>query len=192
MRKLFINNKVDVYFRRGYYKSYLLLVCIISLCISCSQVSVQEYEQSTPKLDLRAFFDGELKAYGLVKNRSGLVTRRFTATIDASWQDEQGTLIEHFVFDDGEQQDRVWILTDQGDGKYSGTATDVIGEALGQVRGSVFQWEYRLEVPYKDDKIVVNLDDWLYLLDENRLINETQMTKFGFRVGQLTLFIEKV
>jgi len=39
---------------------------------------------------------------------------------------------------------------------------------------------------------VLNLDDWLYLVEENHLINRTQLRKFGFRVAELTLVIEKV
>jgi hypothetical protein len=38
----------------------------------------------------------------------------------------------------------------------------------------------------------VSLDDWLYLVDERHLLNRTTLTKFGFRVGELTLVIEKL
>jgi hypothetical protein len=165
---------------------------LLLLIAGCSPVTIQDYQATEPALDLKSFFDGELMAYGMLKNRSGMVTRRFTATIDASWDGENGTLVEHFIFDDGEEQDRVWQLVHQGNGVYTGTAGDVVGEAEGEISGSVFQWQYQLEVPYNDSTIVVKLDDWLYLLDEDRLINQTKLTKFGFRVGELVLFIEKV
>ena len=119
------------------------------------------------------------------------MTRRFVASIEASWEGDRGTLLEEFHFDDGEIQYRTWVLTNMGNGKYVGRAEDVIGEAKGSVVGSVFQWQYLLDVPYGDGSIVVNLDDWLYLVDERHLINKTRLTKFGFRVGELTLVIEK-
>jgi len=34
-------------------------------------------------------------------------------------------------------------------------------------------------------------DDWMYLLDEQRLLNKTEMRYFGFRVGEITLYIER-
>jgi hypothetical protein len=55
----------------------------------------------------------------------------------------------------------------------------------------VFQRQYQPEVPWNDGSIVVNLDYWLYLVDERHVINKTTLTKFGFSVGELTLGIEK-
>ena len=168
----------------------IFLFCF--LLLSCSSQNLDQYSTTSPALDLKEFFNGELVAYGMLQNRSGVMTRRFTATIDASWQGDQGTLVEEFLFDDGEIQYRTWTLTDLGNNNYQGVASDVVGEAAGSIVGSVFQWQYQLDVPYGDDSIVLSLDDWLYLIDENHLINKTKLTKFGFRVGELTLVIEKV
>lgn len=170
-------------------------VCTGGFCfllLSCSSQQIDDYSETLPALDLKTFFDGELRAYGMLQNRGGEMTRRFTATIDASWQGNEGILEEEFAFDDGEIQYRTWHLTDHGDGRYSGTAGDVIGTAGGSIVGAVFQWQYQLEVPYNDGSITVALDDWLYLIDDNHLINRTQLSKFGFRVGELTLLIEKL
>jgi len=170
------------------------IIFLFSLLLlgSCGAIPVAEYSQTSPALDLRSFFDGNLNAFGLLQDRSGRMTRRFTATLHGSWQGETGTLVEHFVFDDGEQQDRTWILQHTGNGYYIGTAGDVVGSAKGATGGAVFQWAYQLNVPWRNDSIVVNLDDWLYLVDSRHLINKTILTKFGFRVGELTLVIEKV
>ena len=167
----------------------LLLVCLLS---ACGAVSVDEYVETRPALDLRTFLDGELRAYGMLQDRGGRMTRRFTATLQGSWNGEQGTLVEHFVFDDGEEQDRTWQLRHLGGGRYEGTAGDVIGLAAGKTSGSVFQWNYELDVPWRDGSISVTLDDWLYLVDERHLLNRTELSKFGFRVGELTLLIEKL
>lgn len=158
----------------------------------CGAVAVDDYTDTTPILDLRGFLDGDLRAYGMLQDRSGRMTRRFTATLHGSWAGEQGTLVEHFVFDDGEVQDRTWQLRHLGGGRYEGTAGDVVGTAGGASAGAVFQWSYQLEVPWNDGTIAVNLDDWLYLVDERHLLNRTKLTKFGLRVGELTLLIEKL
>ena len=168
------------------------LLATTLLVSACSAPRISEYSDTSPALDLREFFDGELQAWGMLQNRSGKMTRRFTATIDAHWEGQTGTLDETFTFDDGEIQKRIWTLTHHGDGHYTGQAGDVIGTAEGSIEGSVFQWQYTLDIPYGDGTISVNLDDWLYLVDEEHLINRTKLTKFGFKVGELTLIIEKV
>lgn len=171
----------------------ILLIVLLSVCMaSCSKVTIQSYANTQPELDLREFFKGKLRVYGMLHNRSGEVTRRFTADIDASWQGERGILDERFVFDDGEKSTRVWQLEHLGGGRYVGSAGDVRGQAQGQVQGFAFNWQYVLEVPYKGDTLTLKLDDWLYLISENRLLNRTEMKKFGFRVGEIVLVIEKV
>ncbi|MES2627164.1 MAG: DUF3833 domain-containing protein [Pseudomonadota bacterium] len=169
----------------------LLFPIMLLLLSACSSTNIDNYETTQPALDLRTFLQGDLVAYGMLQDRSGRMTRRFVATLNGSWSGERGTLVEQFRFDDGEVQDRTWIITHLGDGRYIGTAGDVVGEAEGEIAGSVFQWQYQLDVPWNDGTIVVDLDDWLYLVDERHVINKTTLTKFGFRVGELTLVIEK-
>lgn len=178
-------------------KITLLLTLTITVLVvfnmtSCSQTTIQDYEGTTPELRLEQFFNGNLRAFGILQNRSGKVTRKFSADILASWKNNTGTLDETFYFDDGEVSKRLWTLTDQGNGHYTGTAGDVVGEAKGSVVGSAFNWHYTLSIPYKEKTIDVRLNDWLYLVSEDKLINRTKLTKFGFEVGQLTLVIERV
>ena len=37
----------------------------------------------------------------------------------------------------------------------------------------------------------MSMDDWMYLMDEDTLINRTAMSKFGVEVGQVTLFFRR-
>lgn len=79
-------------------------ILVFFLLLSCSSQNLDQYADTGPALDLKEFFNGQLMAYGMLENRSGVMTRRFTATIDASWEGDQGTLVEEFLFDDGEIQ----------------------------------------------------------------------------------------
>lgn len=170
----------------------LVIVLLLLLPAACSRVSLDDYRDTRPVLDLKTFFNGELVAYGILQDRSGRVTRKFEATIAASWNGDEGVLEEHFIFDDGEEQDRTWRLVHLGDNRYTGQAGDVVGTASGGTAGSAFNWQYSLEVPWNEGTIVLNLDDWLYLVETNHLINRTRLKKFGFTVGELTLVIEKL
>ncbi|VUD68145.1 hypothetical protein TDB9533_04009 [Thalassocella blandensis] len=186
------------------------LVGLLSTILGCGSVNVSEYEGLTPEFDVREFFNGELKAHGIVKNRSGKMIRYFVADIKATWKDGTGTLEETFVFNDGEKQYRTWTLTPQDSAptsgsekdsggrsgktpqQYIGTASDVIGQAELTSSGNALFLNYVLRIPYKDDTIDITVDDRMYLIEDNLLINESAMFKFGFNVGEVVLTIQKL
>ena len=159
--------------------------------LTACAADIDQYTDVKPALDMSTFFNGHLQAYGIVQDYKGTVKRRFSADILGHWSDNNGLLDEQFIFDDGEQQHRCWRLTKSGQ-QYTGTAGDVIGEAQGKVSGNTLNWKYTLSVPIDGSQWKINFDDWMYLVDENNLINRAKMRKFGLEVGQVTLYIHKV
>jgi len=160
---------------------------------ACSNVSVNHYSNNTPKLIPQEFFNGDLTAHGVVKNRSGEVIRFFDASIKAYWKNGIGTLEEKFVFNDGEIQYRTWQLTPDknNSSQFTGTAGDVVGTSNGAFAGNAINMHYVLKVKRNDSTIDVNVNDWMWLVNEKRLLNESTLTKFGFKVGSVQLMIEK-
>ncbi len=128
----------------------------------------------------------------MVLDRSGNLLRRFEVDLVGTWKGDKGELAEWFSFDDGEKSTRIWYLEKTGENSYQGYADDVIGIAKGQTSGSVLYWNYDLDIKVDGTLYTVNLDDWMFLMDENRLFNKTEMTKFGFRVGTIVLYIERI
>lgn len=167
------------------------LFCLLFLS-ACSAPSVSLYEKNQPIFDLQGFFSGPLTAHGILKNRSGEVIRYFNATLEGSWENNVGTLAEVFEFDDGEIQNRTWIMTQDENGQYSATANDVIGKSNIQLSGNALFMKYTLQVPYNDTLIEVKVDDRMYMVKEGVVMNESIMTKFGFEVGYLSIVIQKV
>lgn len=166
-----------------------LLVLVLGVLLGCSPVRVSDYAEFEPSLDPQTFFNGPLTAHGVVKDRSGRVIRSFNAAIEASWSDGVGTLVEDFVFDDGELQQRIWTLTPDASGGFIGTAPDVVGPGELQLAGNSIFLKYVLRIPYSDSTVDVAVDDRMYLVAPDVLINESVMTKFGFRVGSILLTI---
>lgn len=171
----------------------LLMLCAVMVGLAgCSSTSIDTYANNEPKFDVQEFFEGDLVAHGVLKDRSGEVTRYFSADLKGSWDDGVGTLEEWFVFDDGERQERVWTLTPNEDGSYTANAGDVVGPGTLKTSGNALFMKYVLRVPYDGDTIDVNVDDRMYLVTPDVLINESTLTKFGFEVGHLTLTIRRV
>jgi hypothetical protein len=159
--------------------------------VACSSPDINDYTNTTPTLKLEEFFDGKLSAHGIVLDRNGALTRRFSVDLVGSWQGNQGKLDEWFVYDDGEKQTRTWYIENLGNGNYKGTANDVVGTAMGTAKGSALYWRYQLVIDYQGEPLEVTLDDWMFLINEKRLINRTDIIKFGFKVGEVILTIEK-
>lgn len=156
-------------------------------------MNVEEYKNQTPKLDLFEYFKGNTKAWGQFQDRSGKVVRRFVVDIDGTVDEALQTLTLHekFVYDDGELQTRIWVIKQLAPGVFSGTAGDVVGEAQGKSSGNALNWSYTLDLPYKGSSIHVKFDDWMFLHSDTTMINRASVTKWGFEVGQVTLFFQK-
>ena len=156
----------------------------------CATVDVASYAAERPALDLAEYFNGTVDGWGMFQDRSGKVVRRFTVRIDATWEGNRGTLDERFEFSDGERQTRVWTLVKDGD-RYAGTAGDVVGTGQGVQQGNAFNMRYVLRVPWSGRTIDVDMDDWMWRIDGETVLNRTVMSKFGFRVGEVTLSFRK-
>lgn len=169
-----------------------LLIAAAALWLAaCSSPGLNDYAAERPAFDLRGYFDGTLHAQGLVSDRAGKVLRRFTVTIECRWQGDVGTLDERFVYSDGERQQRIWTLVRAADGRYSGTASDVVGQAEGDSAGAVFRWRYTLRVPVDGREWEIDFDDWMYRIDERTVINRAVMSKWGVRVGEVTVAFQR-
>lgn len=171
-------------------KLALTLACALALA-GCASPSPQDYAAEKPTLDLQRYFNGDVVAHGIFTDRSGKVVRRFTVLMKCQWVGNDGTLDEAFTYSDGKTDRRIWRLKKLDGGRYTGTADDVVGTANGQVAGNAFQWNYTLKLPVDGKVYEVQFDDWMYLMDERVMLNRAVMSKFGIRLGEVTLAFQK-
>ncbi|MCY7315196.1 MAG: DUF3833 domain-containing protein [Rubrivivax sp.] len=160
--------------------------------LGCVSPKPADYATEKPALDLKTYFNGELVAHGLFTDRAGQVKRRFTVQMTGRWQGNQGTLDERFTYSDGKTERRVWRLTDEGNGRWTGRADDVVGVAEGRSAGNALNWRYTLALPVDGRVVEVQFDDWMYLMDDRVMLNKAEMSKFGFRLGEVTLSFTKL
>jgi len=52
-------------------------------------------------------------------------------------------------------------------------------------------WNYTLLLPVDGKVYEMQMDDWMFLIDAQTMINRTSMRKFGIEVGQVSLFFRK-
>ena len=168
------------------------LILLMTLMLAgCAGPNLEDYQGQAPELVPSEFFQGELSARGVVKDYAGQVIRTFDADIVASWDENGvGTLDEVFRFNDGEVQTRIWTLTPDN-GSYHASAGDVVEAGTMRWQGNAIHMNYVLRVAYGDGTIDVRMDDWMYLVTPDTLINQTTMSKWGVDVGEVVLVIQK-
>ena len=172
-------------------KNYFGLILIIFLTGCTNSMKPTDFRDQKPRLIIEDFLSGKVKAWGILQNRSGKVTRQFSADLSGNWDGKQLILDEKFNWSDGEVQTRQWIISKLDDHNYEGTAGDVVGTAKGYSYGPAFKFEYVLLVPIKGKEIKITFDDWIFKQDDKVAINRATMTKFGFKVAELTVMFVK-
>ncbi len=164
---------------------YVLSFSIIFLGMATPPLA---WSQSWPsEFDLESYFLGETTAWGIFENRQGELVRQFKVTIVGEKQNGELVLTEDFDYADGEKQRRIWRIKRLENGLYEGRAADILGTAVGEVTGNTLHWDYQMKLPVGDKSYQVKFKDKMYLQPDKMLINRAIVTKWGFRVGEVTL-----
>ena len=169
----------------------IIIATLIKINLFNDDMKPEDFKNTEPEIKIEKYFEGQVKAWGILQDRKGKVTRQFNANMLGKFENNILTLEEDFFWKDGETQRRVWKIKKIDEHNYIGTAPDVVGEAKGVSYGSAFKFEYNLMIPFKGKNIKIRFDDWIFKQDEKVAINRATLTKFGFKVGELTVFFER-
>lgn len=203
MKAMTINNLKD---NHGTIRPLLMTAMLTALSVACSPLNVDHAAGRTPTFLPEEYFQGKICADGVVRDRSGAEIRSFNAQILASWNEQGvGTLDEVFYFNEGPDDEgqsqalgretRVWTLTPDMLGQekvYRATATDVPEPGLMTYSGNAVHMGYVLQYGEPGDTIALNMDDWMFKVTDDIVVNETKMSKFGLQVGQVLLVMRRV
>lgn len=160
------------------------------LC-GCGGPSLNHYSGTSPQLDIKEYFNGPIRAWGVVQDWRGNVTRRFDVKMVGSWDGDTGTLEEDFDYYDGKSDQRTWTIKKLSDNTYEGSAGDIKGLADGKTNGHAVRWKYQMHLPVDGKTYLITFDDWMFLMNDGVLINRSYLKKFGIKVAELTIFMQK-
>lgn len=149
-------------------------------------------DQATSPVSLTEFFAGRTRAWGIFEDRMGQLRRRFDVEIVGAWEGDVFVMTEDFIYDDGKIEQRVWRVTPGRSGDFSATFSDVVGVAKGQHVGDQIKLSYDAEIPINGRKITFSFKDRMYPVGVHGMLNRATMSKFGVRVGEITIWFEKV
>ncbi len=142
-------------------------------------------------LQIERFLAGRTTAEGVFRNTITGSERRLTATLNGKWDGRTLVLAEDFRFADGARDRKTWRLTKRPDGTWTGTREDVIGTATGVQDGKSFRLSYEADLTSQGSATVVRFDDVLTQTAPNVVLNRAVVSKFGVKVGEITLTIRR-
>ncbi len=163
----------------------LTVVSVRSLLLSFRAQRPADYAATSPEFDLRAVLNGPIASEGLIYGPNGRMTNSFVARMQGDWEGETGTLTEDFTYSNGSRMQRKWYLTLGPDNTFTATADDLVGEGHGVVSGSTVRMRYKIRLPEAAGGHVLNVTDWLYLMQDGSIMNRSEMRKFGIKVAEL-------
>lgn len=171
----------------------LILFAALSITVGCSvSIDGSNYQSQQPKFELEKFFDGKVIAWGIVQDRSGELVQRFVVDIDGRIENDKLILDETFDYGLGEGPvKRIWTLSKNANGTYTGNAGDIAGAATGTSYGNAFNFVYEMDLDVDGTTYRVNFDDWFWAFDENQMMNRSYIKKFGIVMAEVTIFMQK-
>ena len=172
-------------------RTLTLCLAVLLALPGCSSMKPEDFDGTSPRFILEEYFSGNVQAWGVFQDRFGRLRRQFTVDIEGSWDGQALTLVEDFVYDDGEIDRRVWSIRRIDEHTYQGTADDVVGTATGISYGNALNWQYDFDLQVGDSTVRVHFDDWMFLQDDDVMINRAEVTKWGFAVGEASIFFRR-
>lgn len=173
-------------------RALALAVASLFLLVGCSGMKAEDFAGTEPRFVLEEYFEGQTRAWGIFQDRFGNLRRQFTVDIDGTWDGETLTLVEDFVYSDGETERRTWVIRKIDEHTYEGTSEDgVIGTALMKSYGNAVNFSYDFDLNLGERVVRVRFTDWMWLQDEDTMINRATVTKFGFELGEATIVFRR-
>lgn len=172
-------------------RRFAYVLVLLPLLGACQTMKIDDFEGTEPQLVLEDYFAGKTRGWGIFEDRFGNLRREFKVDIHGEWDGRMLTMTEDFVYADGEIDRRVWRIEKLSDSRYRGSADDVLGTAEGTAKGKALTWSYDIVLNVGGSDLKVRFTDWLFLQDDDVMINRATVSKFGIEIGTVTLFFRK-
>jgi hypothetical protein len=160
---------------------------------AASALTLPAAAAQTPRLVLHEWFRGRTHAVGRFRNSITGEERRLAVDLIGRWDGRKLSLFEDFFYADGERDQKTWVFTRTGEGRYVGTREDVITPAdvtTPQPDTVRFGYVADLKLPSGSTRRL-SFDDTLTLRPDNTVFNKAFVWWSFIPVGDVELIFYK-
>lgn len=145
-----------------------------------------------PPITLEQAFAGRAVGAGLSKVNLLGSERRFRARLNGTLRGDRLTVVEDFIYDDGEENRLTWVFDRAGLGRWTGRREDTVGIAEVVETGTDIRLSYTADFMASGEVTRLGFEDVIYFGDDGRVINDAVVTRWGLPVAQVRFEMVKL
>jgi hypothetical protein len=150
---------------------------------ACAAVPADPTGPTVP-ITLASAFAGRSLGKGVFRDITG-TERRFTARLDGRLAGDRLTVVEDFVYDDGQVDRLTWVFDRTGPGRWTGRREDTVGPAEVVEQDGLVRLSYTVDFRSLSGTTRLGFSDVIYGLPDGRIVNDAVVTRLGVPVGRV-------
>jgi hypothetical protein len=162
--------------------------------VGCATVPPAPTTVAAP-LTLVDAFAGRSTGKGLFKVPLTGDQRSFTALLNGTVTGKQGarrlTVVEDFIYDDGDENTLTWVFDEVGSGRWTGKREDTVGLAEVIEENGVIRLTYVADFVAPSGTTRLGFADVIYDAGGGRIINDAIVTRWGLPVASVQFVIQR-
>jgi hypothetical protein len=121
--------------------------------------------------------------------------RRFTARLNGTVTGKAGarrlTVVEDFVYEDGDKNRLTWVFDELGAGRWTGKREDTVGMAEVIEEDGVIRLTYTADFVSPTGTTRLGFSDVIYDAGAGMIVNDAIVTRWGLPVAKVTFKIQR-
>lgn len=121
--------------------------------------------------------------------------RRFSARLNGTVTGQVGarslTLVEDFLYDDGQEDRLTWVFREQAPGRWTGRREDTVGEATVIEANGVIRLSYIADFRSPSGVNRLGFEDILYAQPDGTVVNDAVVSRAGLPVASVRFLIRR-
>ena len=150
---------------------------------------------SGPPITLVSAFEGRRTGRGHFRIWLTGDERRFTARLNGTVTGQDGartlTVVEDFVYDDGQKDRLTWVFREVGLGRWAGKREDTVGEATVVEEDGRIRLSYTADFRSPSGVNRLGFEDILYPRPDGTIVNDAVVSKSGLAVASVRFLIRR-
>lgn len=128
-------------------------------------------------------FRGRSLGAGVFRAPLAGIERRFTARLHGRLRGDTLTVVEDFVYDDGQEDRLTWVFTRTGEGTWDGRREDTVGTAKVVEDGREIRLTYLADFRSTSGVTRLGFADVIYRPAPGLVVNDAVVTRWGLPIG---------
>ena len=128
-------------------------------------------------------FQGRTRGTGVFRAPLAGIERRFTADLRGQVRRDRLTVVEDFVYDDGQKDRLTWVFTRTGPGTWDGRREDTVGIAKVTEDGREIRLTYQADFRSTEGVTRLGFADVIYRPTPELVVNDAVVTRWGLPIG---------